>query len=149
MKLDAAEKYMEDLFLKMTTCHRREKMELLKIDKKNRLLSAKIHGDPGRGVLYQNKNQLQGGYAAVFADSLLWLVLMFDRPLRKKIIRTAKIEVYWFKYVGADEDLTATARFIRTETKEGKTKFYSSAKIINKKGDVVCIVKAINQLIEE
>ena len=85
----------------------------------------------------------------MFADANMWLALMLDRSLRKKIIRTAKIDIYWFKYVSADEDLTANARFIRSETKDDKTKFYSSAKIKNQKGETVAVIKATNQLIEE
>jgi len=149
MKTKRADGYVEKLFLKSIPCHVREKMELISVNKKDRSLEVKIHGDPSRGVLYQNNNQLQGGYAAVFADANMWLALMLDRSLRKKTILTAKLEVYWFKYVGAAEDLTASARFIRSETKDGKTKFYSSAKIKNQKGEVVAIVKATNRLIKE
>ncbi|KKT40695.1 hypothetical protein A2W54_00545 [Candidatus Giovannonibacteria bacterium RIFCSPHIGHO2_02_43_13] len=149
MKLASAEKYIRELFEKHIPCHVREKMELISVNKKDRSLDVKIHADKSRGVLYQNNNQLQGGYAAVFADANMWLALMLDRSLRKKIIRTAKIDIYWFKYVSADEDLTANARFIRSETKDDKTKFYSSAKIKNQKGETVAVIKATNQLIEE
>lgn len=143
------EKYIRELFEKCIPCHKREKMELVSVNKKDRSLEVKIHGDESRGVLYQNNNQLQGGYAAVFADALMWLALMLDRSQHKKIIRTAKLEVNWFKLVAADEDLFVIARFIRAEIKDKKSKYYSSAKIKNQKGEVVAIVKATNQLIEE
>ena len=149
MKTKKADGYVEKLFLKRIPCHVREKIEFVSVNKKDRSIKVKIRGDASRGVLYKNIVQLQGGYAAVFTDANMWLALMLDRSLRKKTILTKDISVKWFKRVSAEENLTATARFIRSETKDGETKFYSSAKIMNKKREVVCIVKATNQLIEE